>query len=35
MTKKQYTYQYIDKQDALVVLMHPGCSCHIENDIES
>lgn len=33
MTKKQYTYQYIDKQDALV-LTHPGCSCHINNDTE-
>ena len=33
MTKKQYTYQYIDKQDALVVT-HPGSSCYIEGDME-
>lgn len=33
MAKLQYTYQQIDKQDALV-LTHPGNSCNIENDTE-
>ena len=33
MAKLQYTYQQIDKQDALV-LTHPGNSCYIKNDTE-